>query len=112
MPTPTDPETNTETQGFRVSQGLGDLFSGKLSDIVLLQINSDSAADQKNELNKISYQARKQKLLQEKKFEELKAKHARTMQREKRKAEKYQRDMEKVQELMAAFSPMMAGMFG
>ncbi|QOL19867.1 flagellar filament capping protein FliD [Candidatus Bodocaedibacter vickermanii] len=112
MPTPTDPETNTETQGFRVSQGLGDLFSGKLSDIVLLQINSDAAADQTNELNKISYQARKQKLLQEKKFEELKAKHARTMQREKRKAEKYQRDMEEVQELMAAFSPMMAGMFG
>jgi hypothetical protein len=34
------------------------------------------------------------------------------MQREKRKAERFQHDMEKVQALMAAFTPMMASMFG
>lgn len=112
MPTPIDPETNTEIQGFRISQGLGDLFTGKLSDIILLQINSDKASDQKNELNKISFQVLKQKQSQEKKLEELKAKNARIMQREKRKAERFQRDMEKVQELTAAFTPMMASMFG
>lgn len=109
--TPIAPDTNTETQGFRVSQGIGDLFSEKLSDMVLLEINSDKSSDQKNELNKISFNVRKEKQLQEKKLEELKAKNARLMHREKRKAERFQRDMEKVQELMAAFTPMMASMF-
>ena len=110
--TPIDPATNTETQGFRVSQGLGDLLANKLSDIVLLQINSDEAVDQTNELNKISYRVSKEKLSQEKRLEELKAKNARMMQREKRKAERFQHDMEKVQALMAVFTPMMASMFG
>jgi hypothetical protein len=110
--TPIDPATNTETQGFRVSQGLGDLLTNKLSDVVLLQINSDQAVDQTNELNKISYRVSKEKLSQEKRLDELKAKNARLMQREKRKAERFQHDMEKVQALMAAFTPMMASMFG
>jgi hypothetical protein len=110
--TPIDPATNTETQGFRVSQGLGDLLTNKLSDVVLLQINSDQAVDQTNELNKISYRVNKEKLSQDKRLDELKAKYARMMQREKRKAERFQHDMEKVQALMAAFTPMMASMFG
>lgn len=110
--TPIDPATNTESQGFRISQGIGDLLTEQLSDIVYLPINSNKEIDQRNELNKIAYRARKEKSTQEKRLEELKTKHAKMMETAKRKAERFQREMEKVQEILAAFNPMMASMFG
>lgn len=110
--TPVDPAINTETQGFRLSQGIGDLLNEQLSDMVYLPIKSDMDIDQKNELNKIAQRTRKEKITQEKRLTELKAKHTKIMDKAKRDAERFQRDMEKVQELLAAFTPMMASMFG
>lgn len=110
--TPPAQETNTEDQRFRLSQGLGDLLSEQISDMVFLAISSNKEADQKNELNKVAYRARKEKSIQEKRLEELKAKHTKMMDQAKQKAERFQRDMEKVQELLATLTPMMASMFG
>jgi hypothetical protein len=111
LSTPIDPASIIETQGFRVSQGLGDLFAEKLSDVVMLPISSDQLVDQENELNKISFLVRKEKLSQEKKLKELKEKNARIMQKEKRKAERFERDLSKVQGLMDAANPFMASLY-
>lgn len=110
--TPVDPATNTETQGFRISQGVGDLLTEQLGDMVYLPNSSNKESDQKNELNKIAYRTRKEKSTQKKRLEELKAKHYWTMEKAKRNAERFQKDMEKVQGLLAAMNPMMASMFG
>lgn len=110
--TPTDPAITIETQGFKVSQGLGDVLTGKLKDIVLLDIKGDQLKDQKNELNKVVFKTRSERLNQETRLKQLKERQAKIMKREERKAERFQRDMGKVQDIMAAFTPMMASMFG
>jgi hypothetical protein len=110
--TPVDPATTIETQGFKVSQGLGDVLTGKLKDVVMLAVNGDELKDQKNELNKIVFKTRSERLNQETRLKKLKERQAKIMKREERKAERFQRDMGKVQDIMAAFTPMMASMFG
>lgn len=110
--TPVEPDTITEEQGLKISQGIGDLLTQRLSDIVFLPINSDREVDHKNELNRLSFKANKEKTLQEKRLKELQARHAKRIQQEERKAEKFQREMERVQEILATFTPMMNSMFG
>jgi flagellar capping protein FliD len=110
--TPVDPDTTLEIQGFKVSQGLGDVLTEKLKDVVRLEINSDEFKDQKNELNKVAFKTRSERLNQENRLKKLKERQARQMRREERKAERFQKDMGKVQDVMAAFTPMMMSMFG
>lgn len=110
--TPVDPNTTLEIQGFKVSQGLGDVLTAKLNDIVMLDITGNEFKDQKNELNKVAFKTRSKRLNQEKHLKKLQERHARKMRREEFKAERFQRDMGKVQEVLETFTPMMMSMFG
>lgn len=110
--TPVDPATTVEEQGFKFSQGIGDILTKQLENIILLPTDSELLEDQKNDLNKILVQSNRRKRLEEKKLKDLKAKHLKIMQREERKAERFQRQMEKMQNVLGNLQSLMAGFFG
>jgi len=109
--TPVDPDTTVEEQGFKFSQGIGDILTKQLENIVLVPTDSDLLEDQETDLNKILVQASKRKKLEEKRLQDLKAKHLKLMQREERKAERFQRQMEKMQNILGNLQSLMAGFF-
>ncbi len=94
--TPVDPDLTTEEQGFSFSQGIGDSLQKALADMVMLQINSDKATDQKNELNMLSYSAKKRYATIEKQQEEQRAKNAREVSKTQRQVESLQADFERL----------------
>lgn len=111
MTTPVFPNENTETQTFRVTQGFSDLLATRLSSATLLNVNSEKEADQKNDMDKLTFRVKQQRALYETKLKEMQKKHAAQIKREEAKAAKFQAEMEKLSSLEATLKSMTASMF-
>jgi hypothetical protein len=108
LATPIAPGTTVSEQGFKMSQGVADFLTKGLEAMIMLTVSSDKEIDQKNELNRIALHVKQKKISQEKRLKDMQDKHAKIIEREKRKAERFQERFEKIQKLSMGLQSLTA----